>query len=694
MAFNTENLTTDYKKLLSMPISTRSSLAKNGILDSVLSMMTPTQLAALFPSYYKESLPSISGFQTAITKTTSAAGGGTGGGGSAMFVTPSQQQAASNAGLGNVLPNQGKADAVKYQSTESATEVQKGIISIANRFGMNPVDVATFMRYETGGTLDPLQPGPTTQWGQHRGLIQMGEVQQKEYGINLDPKKGPTSSIEEQFAAIEKYFVANGFDKWLTDNPNATVHQKRLAMYATVNAGSPYKVNATDQYNGGAPGTVVDKVNEMYSDKKGSHYSRATEFMETSYAATQPTPSTLNQPTQGQAVPAGGSDVFPADQQTMTGKSSSAPKFSISKGHIEEVDPRLQDVIKAASNDLPEGYTVKAISGKDVRTTGTKNHPAGLAMDVQIYDSEGKLVPHNSNSPGWKYYEMLYRSAHIRGQEMYPDQKFIWGGAWISDAAGRGDPMHYQIVNPSVIGSSQSSGRYSFESGLDPSHPFASEGGQLTAEDRDAFDNSVRNKIEKEKEDAKKQQQQTTAQTASDITPSQGVFPTEQQTMTGAPVPAATPVAPAPETPAQANVPQPVSNYKSGTSNAGYAEEIGMIDNKTGERLGNVSSGEAVGITKDNKVAVASQAKTIASEILPKMNTNMSNPNAQTLPQNAAQVQPPRSTAIKAPSTSLDPMRLTADNSYTSSPSFDRSMSRIVQSGNKYNSRGVPWSNV
>ena len=135
-------------------------------------------------------------------------------------------------------------------------------------------------------------------------------------------------------------------------------------------------------------------------------------------------------------------------------------------------------------------------------------------------------------------------------------------------------------------------------------------------------------------------------------------------------------------------------NFKAGTSNAGYAEEVKMVDNETGKSLGNVSSGEAVGITKDSKLTVTSEAKNIASEMLPKNNTNLSNPNAQIMPENAQQTQKSRPSIMPSVSDIPDPMRLSADNSFKSSPSFDRSMSRIVQTGNKYNSRGVPWSNV
>ena len=56
--------------------------------------------------------------------------------------------------------------------------------------------------YETGGTFDPRKKGPTTQWGQHRGLIQFGEPQARQYGANfsteqtaLDSQLGPNGAV-------------------------------------------------------------------------------------------------------------------------------------------------------------------------------------------------------------------------------------------------------------------------------------------------------------------------------------------------------------------------------------------------------------------------------------------------------------------------------------------------------------------
>lgn len=53
----------------------------------------------------------------------------------------------------------------------------------ARDLGIDPVDLATAISYETGGTFDPDQWGPTTKWGRHRGLIQFGEPQRAQYGV-------------------------------------------------------------------------------------------------------------------------------------------------------------------------------------------------------------------------------------------------------------------------------------------------------------------------------------------------------------------------------------------------------------------------------------------------------------------------------------------------------------------------------
>jgi len=129
-------------------------------------------------------------------------------------------------------------------------DLRQGIAEAAQTLGMSPVDLATIISYETGGTFDPTQSGPTTQWGQHRGLIQFGEPQAAQYGVNWDDPAGSQLGAD---GAIVRYFQSNGWQPGMG----------LLDAYSIVNAGGPGRYNASDANNGGAPGTVADKVNEQ-----------------------------------------------------------------------------------------------------------------------------------------------------------------------------------------------------------------------------------------------------------------------------------------------------------------------------------------------------------------------------------------------------------------------------------------------
>jgi tape measure domain-containing protein len=123
---------------------------------------------------------------------------------------------------------------------------------LADQLGVSARDILTVISYETGGTFNPDQPGPITQHGQHRGLIQFGEPQARRFGYE------PGQSIPDQFQAIRGYFEDVGI------RPGDGL----LQLYASVNAGSRTAINASDANNGGAPGTVLDKVNDQMDGHK------------------------------------------------------------------------------------------------------------------------------------------------------------------------------------------------------------------------------------------------------------------------------------------------------------------------------------------------------------------------------------------------------------------------------------------
>lgn len=126
-------------------------------------------------------------------------------------------------------------------------ELKNAIVSTASKRGWDPLDLATVMSYETAGTFDPWKAGPTTQHGTHHGLIQWGEPQAKEYGVSQD------TTIADQVEAAGRYLEDRG----------VKYGDGILPIYAAINAGHASKINASDSNNGGAPGTVLDKVRDQ-----------------------------------------------------------------------------------------------------------------------------------------------------------------------------------------------------------------------------------------------------------------------------------------------------------------------------------------------------------------------------------------------------------------------------------------------
>ena len=130
----------------------------------------------------------------------------------------------------------------------ASPDVASGIVSTAKALGIDPIDLGTAISYETAGTFDPAKTGPTTQWGQHKGLIQFGEPQAKQYGVDWS---NPVASQLGPNGAVAKYLAAAGVKPGMG----------MMDVYSAINAGHVGRNNASDANNGGAPGTVADKVN-------------------------------------------------------------------------------------------------------------------------------------------------------------------------------------------------------------------------------------------------------------------------------------------------------------------------------------------------------------------------------------------------------------------------------------------------
>lgn len=128
--------------------------------------------------------------------------------------------------------------------------IAQGIREAAAALGMPAEWLATYISYETGGTFDPVKKGPTTKWGQHKGLIQFGEPQAMQYGVDWSD---PVGSQLGASGAVVKYFQDRGWKPGMSF----------LDGYSIINAGGPGRYSATDAHAGGAAGTVADKVAGM-----------------------------------------------------------------------------------------------------------------------------------------------------------------------------------------------------------------------------------------------------------------------------------------------------------------------------------------------------------------------------------------------------------------------------------------------
>lgn len=146
----------------------------------------------------------------------------------------------------------------RYKPNLTADDA-RALATTAQELGIDPVDLATVISYETGGTFNPDQRGPTTKWGQHRGLIQFGEPQRQKYGVR------DGMSFAEQLPAVSAYLRDSGV------KPGMGI----LDVYSAIDAGRPGRYNASDAAAGGAPGTVADKVNYQM----GAHRKRAESWL-------------------------------------------------------------------------------------------------------------------------------------------------------------------------------------------------------------------------------------------------------------------------------------------------------------------------------------------------------------------------------------------------------------------------------
>lgn len=117
------------------------------------------------------------------------------------------------------------------------------IKAAAAEIGADPVDYATAISYETGGTFSTKIKGG--KGGNYQGIIQFGPEERAKYGAHGG------QSFGEQLAAANRFFRDRGF------KPGMGL----IDLYSTINAGSPGRHDASD----GPGNTVRGHVEKMMS---------------------------------------------------------------------------------------------------------------------------------------------------------------------------------------------------------------------------------------------------------------------------------------------------------------------------------------------------------------------------------------------------------------------------------------------
>ena len=97
----------------------------------------------------------------------------------------------------------------------------QSLITMATRNGWDPADLAAIFSFETGGTLDPNQPGYGAAAGRI-GLIQGGPNERRAYGLG-------SGNWEQEMRGVERYLLDRG----------ATPGMSMEDLYATINGGNP-----------------------------------------------------------------------------------------------------------------------------------------------------------------------------------------------------------------------------------------------------------------------------------------------------------------------------------------------------------------------------------------------------------------------------------------------------------------------
>lgn len=201
MAFG--NLTVDFRQLSKIPVRDRVTLAQSPQASSIFGNMSPTEIAALFPDYYKRFMPSGGGASMASGMT----GAGYTGSGSASTTggaTPASTGSTRPALIQEILDSAGP---MPDRYGEGSTNGQVELLKFARRWGISPQAAAGVLRIESG-IRSNIQGGAG---GNFYGVFQLqgsqipGLTEKAGFG-KLSPEQYKELSLSDQFKVMDEYY--------------------------------------------------------------------------------------------------------------------------------------------------------------------------------------------------------------------------------------------------------------------------------------------------------------------------------------------------------------------------------------------------------------------------------------------------------------------------------------------------------
>lgn len=134
------------------------------------------------------------------------------------------------------------------EDTFKPSSKARALISAAGKLGVSPLDLATIISFETGGTFNP------GKWGgsgnNYLGLIQMGGPERKKYGANAN------QSFEEQVQGPVVRYLQDRFKTRGMSTQGADL----LTLYRTVLGGNPKASLTRTDGNGVTPASGVARM--------------------------------------------------------------------------------------------------------------------------------------------------------------------------------------------------------------------------------------------------------------------------------------------------------------------------------------------------------------------------------------------------------------------------------------------------